>query len=332
MLKLSVLVPIYNVEKYLDECLTSLASQTLKDIEIICINDGSTDNSPRILQKYAKKYPNFVVINKQNSGYGDSMNRGLEKAKGEYVGIVESDDFIESDAFEKLYNLAKKNQADIVKANYFYHSKDGDELHKVVKSQRLNTPQNLADDPSILLEEPGIWSAIYRREFLKESNIKFRTTPGASYQDTGFHFKSLCAARKIIYTDEAYLHYRTDNSNSSVKSLEKVNYIVGEYGEIEVFIKNYNLPKEVLATLQVAKFGAYHWNLQRLPKKLAVEFAETIKQEFSNAKKTNLIQKQYFPKRYWFALQLILRLPPQFYCDILAIRKHIRQSYAKIYL
>ena len=332
MIKLSVLVPIYNVEKYLDECLSSLAKQTMKDIEIICINDGSTDNSSRILQKYAKEYSNFVVINKKNSGYGDSMNRGLGKAKGEYISIVESDDFIEPGAFEELYDLAKKNQADIVKANYYHHSKGSDELHKVVKNQKLNTPLTLADDTSILLEEPGIWSAIYRREFLEENKIKFCTTPGASYQDTGFHFKSFCAAKKIIYTDKAYLHYRIDNANSSVKSLEKVNYIVGEYGEIEKFIECYNLPKEVLATLQVAKFGAYHWNLQRLPKKLAVKFAKTIKQEFSNAKKTNLIQKQYFPKRYWFALQLILRLPPQFYCDILAIRKHIRQSYAKIYL
>ena len=102
MPKVSVLVPIYNVEEYLDECLTSIAVQTLKDIEIICINDGSTDNSPRILQKYAKKYSNFIVINKKNSGYGDSMNRGLEKASGEYIGIVESDDFIEFNAFKEL--------------------------------------------------------------------------------------------------------------------------------------------------------------------------------------------------------------------------------------
>ena len=120
-----------------------------------------------------KKYSNFTVINKKNSGYGDSMNQGLEKAKGEYIGIVESDDFIELNAFEKLYNLAKKTSADIVKANYFYHSKNGDELHKVVKNQKPNIPFTLADDPSILLEEPGIWSAIYRREFLKENNIKF---------------------------------------------------------------------------------------------------------------------------------------------------------------
>lgn len=324
MSKLSVLVPIYNVEKYLDECLNSLAKQTLKDIEVICINDGSTDGSSNILQRYAKKYTNFTVINKKNSGYGDSMNQGLKKATGEYIGIVESDDFIEPNAFEELYKLATKTSADIVKANYFYHSEAGDEIHEVVKNQKLNTPLSISDNPSILLEEPGIWSAIYRRDFLNKNEIRFRTTPGASYQDTGFHFKSFCAAKRIVYTDKAYLHYRTDNANSSVKSLEKVNYIVGEYADIEKFIKKYDLSKDILSNLQVAKFGAYHWNLQRLPKKLAIEFAETIKKEFSAAQKKGLLQKEYFPRHYWLALQIILHFSPRLYCDILAVRKRLR--------
>lgn len=324
MPKLSVLVPIYNVEKYLDECLASLVNQTLKDIEIICINDGSTDGSTKIIQRYAKKYPNFTVINKQNSGYGDSMNQGLKKATGEYIGIVESDDFIEPNAFEELYELAKKNSADIVKANYFYHSETGDKIHEVAKNQKLNTPLSIADAPSILLEEPGIWSAIYRRDFLNANKICFRTTPGASYQDTGFHFKSFCAAKRIVYTKKAYLHYRTDNANSSVKSLEKVNYVVEEYADIEKYIKNLSLPTEVISYLQVAKFGAYHWNLQRLSKPLAIKFTSTIKREFSAAKADNLLQKKYFPKHYWLALQLILHFPSQFYCNLLSIRKYLK--------
>ena len=324
MPKLSILVPIFNVEKYLDECLNSLAKQTLKDVEVICINDGSTDGSSNILQRYAKKYTNFTVINKKNSGYGDSMNQGLKKATGEYIGIVESDDFIEPNAFEELYKLATQTSADIVKANYFYHSEAGDEIHEVVKNQKLNTPLSISDNPSILLEEPGIWSAIYRRDFLNKNKIRFRTTPGASYQDTGFHFKSFCAAKRIVYTKKAYLHYRTDNANSSVKSLEKVNYIVGEYAEIEKYIGNLDLSKEAIYTLQVAKFGAYHWNLQRLPKTLAVKFAKTIKAEFKTTRESDLLQKKYFPSHYWIALQLILHFSPQFYCSILSIRKRLK--------
>src|SRR5574344_757344 len=110
MAEVSILIPIYNVEKYLEQCLESVCNQTLKDIEIICINDGSTDSSLKIIKDFQKNDDRVVLINKKNSGYGDSMNKGLEKATGEYIGIVESDDFIEKDAFEKLYSLAKKNK------------------------------------------------------------------------------------------------------------------------------------------------------------------------------------------------------------------------------
>ena len=119
MPKISVLIPIYNVEKYLRECLESLVNQTFQDIEFICINDGSTDSSLKILEEYAQKDSRIKIINKENSGYGASMNMGLDAASGEYIGIVESDDFVSSNMFEDLYNLAEKNNADIVKSDYY---------------------------------------------------------------------------------------------------------------------------------------------------------------------------------------------------------------------
>ncbi len=325
MSKISVLVPIYNVEQYLPQCLDSLCSQTLKGIEIICINDGSTDASGAILDEYAKNNSNIVVINKKNSGYGDSMNRGLEAATGEYIGIVESDDFIDAEAFEKLYELAKKTDADIVKANYYYHSEKDDELHEVVREQKLRKAMTISEDYKILLEEPGIWSAIYRREFLNEKKIRFRPTPGASYQDTGFYFKTMCAAEKIVYTRDAFLHYRVDNANSSVKSLEKINYVVEEYADIEKYIKNLGISDEVRYTIQAAKFGAYHWNLQRLPKELAREFTETIKTEFSAAQKDGLLRREYFPKKYWLAMQMILKTSTKTSTKVLQLRKKLRR-------
>ena len=325
MVKLSILVPIYNVEQYLPQCLDSLCAQTLKSLEIICINDGSTDASGAILDEYVKNHSNIVVINKKNSGYGDSMNRGLEAATGEYIGIVESDDYIDENAFEKLYELAKKHDADMVKANYYYHSENGDEVHEVVHEQKLNKPMTISDDYKILLEEPGIWSGIYKREFLMDKKIRFRTTPGASYQDTGFFFKTLCAAEKIVYTKDAFLHYRIDNANSSVKSLEKVNYVVEEYADIDKYLRNCDVSDEVKYTIQAAKFGAFHWNLQRLPKDLAQEFIKTIKDEFSAAQKEGLLQKEYFPKKYWLALQMILKSSPKTSAKILHLRKKIRR-------
>ena len=225
-------MPIYNVEKYLPECLDSLIAQTLNDIEIICINDGSTDSSPQIIKRYAKKDSRIIVINKKNSGYGDSMNQGLAKATGEYIAIVESDDYIDEDACENLYRLAKKHNADIVRANYYHHTDASDEIHYSIQKQHLDQPMNIDDDPAILYEAPAIWSAIYRRSFLKKNHVEFLPTPGASYQDTGFNMKALCSAERIVYTDKAYLHYRTDNGNSSVKSRDKMDYVLKEYAEI----------------------------------------------------------------------------------------------------
>ncbi len=324
MINVSVIVPIYNVERYLPQCLDSLCAQTLKSLEIICINDGSTDASGAILDEYSKNNPNIIVINKKNSGYGDSMNLGIKEATGEYIGIVESDDFIDPDAFEKLYSLAKKTDADIVKANYYYHSEKGDEVHQVIREQKINKAMSISEDYNILLEEPGIWSGIYRREFLMKNNIRFRPTPGASFQDTGFHFKALCAAERIVYTQKAYLHYRIDNAGSSVKSLDKVNCVVEEYAEIEKYIKTCKISDEVKYTIQAAKFGAFHWNLQRLPKELSADFIATIKSEFQKAASEGLLHKEYFPKKYWIALQLILKSNPKTSARILSLRRLVK--------
>jgi glycosyltransferase involved in cell wall biosynthesis len=115
----SVLVPCYNVEKYIRQCLDSVVGQTLTDLEIICLNDGSTDGTLAILQEYAAKDSRVSIIDKPNSGYGDSLNKGLEAATGEYVGLVESDDWADANMFESLYKAAKEHNADMVKSNFY---------------------------------------------------------------------------------------------------------------------------------------------------------------------------------------------------------------------
>lgn len=112
--KVSILIPIYNVEEYLVACLSSVVNQKLKEIEIICINDGSTDKSLNIIQKFMQIDNRIKLINKQNSGYGDSMNFGLKAAQGEYIGIIESDDIAKKNMFKELYNIAKKMTSQIL--------------------------------------------------------------------------------------------------------------------------------------------------------------------------------------------------------------------------
>ena len=185
----SVLVPICNVEKYLDECLSSLQNQTLNDIEIICINDGSTDSSFEIMNKYASEDSRFVIIDKPNSGYGDSMNRGLEISRGKYIAILESDDFLDADALEFMVQQAEDNALDLFKCNFwlYWSSCDSSRLNRhdayfPAMSQELigMGVHRPIDAPDAFWAKPSIWSALYRKDFLASNNISFLPTPGAS--------------------------------------------------------------------------------------------------------------------------------------------------------
>ncbi len=306
--KVSVLVPIYNVEKYLRQCLESLVNQTLQEIEIICLNDGSTDGSLKIINEFAENDPRIVVVDKPNSGYGDSMNKGLEKARGEYVGVVESDDFIDLVAFEKLYNLAHTYDAEVVRANYYFNKGGKDKKNYYVDPIDAGRIIDPARHTWIFYQSPAIWSAIYKREFLKENEIKFLPTPGASYQDTGFNFKVWANAHRAYFTTEAFLHYRIDNESSSINNPGKVMNVCYEYEEIEKYLKERGLFTELGALMEAAKFGAYYWNMLRLKPKLLPEFLERVKKEYLEAKEKGLVVKEYFESPIqWNLLQFILK-------------------------
>lgn len=306
--KVSVLVPIYNVEKYLRQCLESLVNQTLQEIEIICLNDGSTDGSLAIIKEFAERDDRIVIVDKENSGYGDSMNQGLEKARGEYVAIVESDDFIDLDALEKLYMLATTYDVEVVRANYYFNKGGKDKKNYYINPVDTGRVVDPARHTWIFYQSPAIWSAIYRREFLQENEIKFLPTPGASYQDTGFNFKVWALAHRAYFTTEAFLHYRIDNESSSINSAGKVMNVVYEYGEIEKFLKEHNLYEDLAPMMQAAKFGAYYWNMDRLKRKLLPDFLKAVKTEYQEAAKEGLLHKEYFVnKGQWELLQYILK-------------------------
>ncbi len=277
---ISILVPIYNVEKYLIECLESIINQTLKNIEIICINDGSTDNSLNIIKEFMKIDTRIKLIDKPNSGYGDSMNQGLKFANGKYIGIVESDDIAHKKMFEELYSMAEKNShPDIIKSNYFlYWSKDKKRYYKESIPRKLTNkifkPLNSVE---IFKSSPSIWSAIYKNSFLKTYNIQFNPTPGASFQDTSFNFKTLFYCNTMYCTRKAFLNYRQDNESSSVNNKEKVFCLNDEYKVIRQCIKSNNEIKPLFLYL---KFKSYLWNYHRLAEKFQDIFLDTFIQEF----------------------------------------------------
>lgn len=249
MKKVSIVVPIYNVEKYLGQCLESLCKQTLQEIEILCINDGSTDRSKEILEEYQKQDSRIVVVEKPNTGYGHSMNIGLDRASGKYLAIVESDDFIASNMMEQLYQEAEQTGADLVKSNcYFYLDTPKEEKQFVNIFDELPTREWICPikRPELFLKLQTIWSGLYRREFLVQNQIRFHETPGASYQDVSFSFQVYACATKVWLVPEAYYYYRTSNLNSSVKAPNKVFCICEELEKINQFIEERGKEKEAL--------------------------------------------------------------------------------------
>ena len=202
--KVSVVVPIYNVEKYLRECVDSILAQTLKDIEVILVDDGSPDKCGEIIDQYAKKDPRVIAVHQKNSGYSIAVNKGIDLAKGEYIGIIESDDWIEPDMYECLYEDAKENKTDVTKGMFYIYNSTSDEgmrdiVYKNPSGVDLRYAPSgafaLSDWPKLIAFHASIWSSIYRADFVKA--IKIPDTAGASYQDFPFMVETLCRAKRI---------------------------------------------------------------------------------------------------------------------------------------
>lgn len=285
--RVSVLVPICNVERYLAQCLDSLVAQTFADFEVICINDGSTDDSRAIIQRYLDADERFRVIDKPNSGYGASMNLGLDAARGTYVAILESDDFYEPQALQKLVAAAQENDSDVVKADFWlFWSEPAQrrELFHIVDAAQAGRTLRPLEDPAIFFRKPSIWSALYRRSLLVERGIRFLETPGASYQDAGFNFKVWASARRATFIADPILSYRQDNEKSSVNSAAKVFCVCDEYASMEAFVNARGEDREALTgILERMKFDSYMWNYDRLSDDLREEFITRAAREFSEA-------------------------------------------------
>ena len=221
----SVIVPVYNVEPYVDQCLESLIGQTLRELEIILVNDGSTDGSLELLRKAEALDSRVRVIDKPNGGYGAAVNRGLDEARGEYVAIAEPDDFVDSHMYEDLYNAARQGDgtwADVVKGSYwnYYDLEDGSAPYIEPSNLMAKMPSepcvlDVHRDTQVLFHHPSIWSAIYRRAFLTNSGIRMVEPPGAGWADNPWFYETLCQANAISWVPGAYYYYRQTNPGAS---------------------------------------------------------------------------------------------------------------------
>lgn len=224
--KVSIIVPIYKVDDYLVQCLNSIMAQTLEEIEIILVDEGDLDRCREIIDFYADQDPRIVAIHEKNGGYGASVNKGMKLATGEYIGFVESDDFIAPTMYEKLYNYAKQLDVDLVKSPY-YSWWDGDELSANPQGKKKlmpyadfisrQVPKNMAYDiwtyPAQLCSHPSIWAGIYRTDFLREHKLEFLAK--GAYLDIYFRMQVYMAAKKIAWYNKPFYYWRITNPTST---------------------------------------------------------------------------------------------------------------------
>lgn len=248
MYKVSVIIPVYNAEKYLKKCIDSVLSQTLKEIEIILVDDGSTDNSSQILDEYAKKHNNLKVIHQQNSGPAKARNVGIENATGEYIGFVDSDDYLASNMYELLYNTAINNDVDIVTSNY-YTVKNSKEVPS--SNFKISSNQIIVKDEILKLvtdaNESRIlwfgWKSIYKSKIIKSNKIIY--PPLKLGEETVFVLDCLLSSNSMYYIDKPFYYYeQTPNSLTRIKYKEDLlSQLNGLYfAKKEIYEKhNYNL-------------------------------------------------------------------------------------------
>lgn len=286
----SVVVPVYNNEKYVVTCVNSLLAQTLDDIEIICINDGSTDASSQILHDFADRDSRVQVVDKENGGYGVAINRGLDLATGKYFTILESDDFADLDMLETLYSYAERFDLDVVRANFsLYWSKKTKkdtflELFAPYECDRVIDP-SVRENQHCFYAQPALWSALYRTDFLRSNGLRLLETPGAAYQDTAFNFKIWACAKRVMFVHRPFVHYRQDNESSSINDKRKVFNICIEYEEIDRWLNEDRPEKraDLAPVMWKMMCDAYEWNTRRVSEDNKMSFVLRFGQDLRRA-------------------------------------------------
>ena len=311
--QVSVIIPVYNTKEYVKECLNSVQNQTLKEIEILCLDDGSVDGSAQILDEIAENDSRINVIHKENSGYGKTINQGIELAKGKYISIVEPDDYIEQNMLEDLVQIADINDCDFVKADYskFWKEKDERIFEEIYLSQNKELYQKCLSKREI---ELLYWGAaanpmgIYRRSFLKNNDITHNETPGASYQDEGFFFQIIMKAKSGYLSNGNYYRYRQDNPKSSIASKEKVYCICDEFSFIyKKMKKDEEQFKRYLPFYQMYRFRNYLYNVKRIAPCFRLSFLESMRKEYIGSfEKGELDVSTFYDK------EQIMKNPPEF--------------------
>ena len=259
MIKVSIIVPIYNVEKYLKRCMDSLLNQTLKDIEIVMVDDESPDNCPQLCEEYKSKYPNIKVVHKKNGGLGFARNSGLEVCEGEYVAFIDSDDFVDVHMFEELYNHAHNNKLDACFCGYNdylddqhirkrqemtdYEVCDGRKAVDGVLMDMVGAEPTYHSDVRIL---SSMWKGIYSLDTIRKNKLQFVSEREYIAEDIMFHIDFLPHASKVGFVPGCYYFY-CDNGTSLTRSYRSDRFAkeLFQYAAMEKRLLAYGYKAEI---------------------------------------------------------------------------------------
>ena len=316
-MKISVIIPVYNSSTNLRKCLDSVVNQTLKDIEIIVINDGSTDDSKNIIEEYTVKYKNIIFIDQENKGIGKTRNIGIKKATGEYITFVDSDDYIKENMLEEYYKYAKKHNFDLGIGSYI---KKINNKEIIFENNKFKTG-NVKTTPQILyLIEYGPWAKLYKREMLINNNIYFDEK--RKYEDMPFVSKALLKSKLIGQITEPYYYYIIHNNSETTTMDKRVFDILDILKEIKDYYKREYYLRDELDYVIIDKITTYMLQ-QRVQKdnKLRIEFINAgyafLNKNIKNWRGNKYYKKTNFLKRIIKNNKKILKI----YCNIYAFIK-----------
>lgn len=317
MIKVSIIVPAYNVEDYIQKCLESLVNQTLQEIEIIVVNDGSTDQTKSRIEKFMLAYPEKIkYLEKVNGGLSSARNYGLPSANGKYIGFVDSDDYIESDMFEKMYQKAEEENSDMVECDFIWEYEN---------KQKIDTGKIYSNKKEAFLYARVVaWNKLIRRETLEKANIKF--PEGLRYEDTEFFYKLLPSLNKISFVKKPLVHYIQRSNSIANTQNERVQEIFTIWDNVIKFYKEkglYEEYKEVIeytyarfllcsSLLRIVKVGD-----KKIREKLEQKTWEELNSKFPNWKKNSILKKEKGAKNMY--MRMVSKSTYKIFCKIFEI-------------
>lgn len=317
-IKVSVIIPVFNVEKYLEQCLDSVVNQTLSEIEIICVDDGSTDNSLNILEKYSEQYDNIIVLKQENAGAGAARNNGMKIAKGEYLSFLDADDFFELNMLELAYNKAKSDKADFVVFNSDQYYEDTNEYKNINWTLRYGkippyTPfkHRQMTDNIFKVFVGWAWDKLFSREFVEKYKLKFQEQRTSN--DMLFVFSAVALADRItvVEKDKKLAHQRRNNKSSLSNTREKswmcfYNALV----ELKKRLVEENLYKEMEQDFVNYALHFSLWNLSTIAEPTYSMLKEKLCNEWFSELEISGKEESYFynKKEYAQYMELIEKI------------------------